>query len=273
MQERLITFVIDGPSEFEGQIPADDFLAKLRDFIAMIYSFERAYYQRPKRSMTLDLVDLRKSSPARAVFRARAMVNGLDASKPVAWAADQLRKIYANDDVDQLVGDSQLEAVVNFAHRKSTKLRAVRLIQVEFGGLPIEFDDKMELQALRLRNDRIMDMHQNWYAGVSKGSLFGELRSVSDIEGERRFVICPPTGPDYISCVFPEELRLDAKNNLFKVVKVHGFLHYDGRSPHAARMDAERIEGVQESNAHLSDYAGMFTPFEDNVGDDHWPTM
>jgi hypothetical protein len=41
MPDELITFVIEGMDERNGNITAETFLAKIRQFVTTIYSFER----------------------------------------------------------------------------------------------------------------------------------------------------------------------------------------------------------------------------------------
>lgn len=97
-----------------------------------------------------------------------------------------------------------------------------------------------------------------WISGVSKGSLFGELRGVLDVSGERTFYICPPSGPDQVECVFPESLRGAMGEHLFQVVRVHGWLHYDGRSAFPKRIEAERVDGVEAPAEPFSALYGLF---------------
>jgi len=103
-----------------------------------------------------------------------------------------------------------------------------------------------------------------WQPGVSRGSLFGELRGVMDFDGERRFYIRPPSGADQVQCIFPEEMRALMNEHLFQVVRVHGFLRYDGATPFPYLMEAERIEGVPPDDArgHFSDLRGIFKGME-----------
>lgn len=102
-----------------------------------------------------------------------------------------------------------------------------------------------------------MSAHPPWRAGVSKGSLFGELRGVMDLDGERQFYIVPPSGPTRVQCTVSEELRPLVLENLFSVVRVAGFLHYDGTGPHPTLMEAQAIDGISEPDGHFSDLRGL----------------
>jgi hypothetical protein len=92
--------------------------------------------------------------------------------------------------------------------------------------------------------------------------MFGELRGVMDFDGERQFFIIPPSGPSKVQCVFTEELRDKLGDNMFKVVRVAGFLHYDGNSPYPVLMEAAKIERVDAPRGHFSDVRGLFRDME-----------
>ena len=273
MSEQRVTMVIDGPPEFGGRIPAEDFIAKLREFVALLYAFDRAHAQSPKRNVALELVQLSKNSPACATFKYRAMHNGYEVSEPAQWSAQQLKVLGQEpSSVDARITDQQLDTVISFAHRRKERVGYVRVLKIKFDAVEVDFDEKMEANALSLRQERLTDRFKAWFAGVSKGSLFGELRSVSDIDGERKFVICPPSGPEQINCIFSENLRAEMQKNLFKVVRVSGFLHYSGNSPHANLMDASSVHGVEESKEHIADCEGLFKDYDYESEGDLWPT-
>jgi hypothetical protein len=92
-----------------------------------------------------------------------------------------------------------------------------------------------------------------------QGTIFGELRGVTDIDGEREFFVRPPVGPVRVRCIFPEEMRPDMNRYLFKVVQLSGLLHYDGQSPHPNVVDARSIEGEPTERPHLLDKRGLFS--------------
>jgi hypothetical protein len=270
-EDSLITFVIDGPIERHGAIAAETFVGKVRDFIAMIYAFDRAFSKQSKKTIGLELVDLKRSSPARAYFRARQNTSNVNPIVFFNWTADQLEKIYSGSDVAPEIIDSQLSSLVNLAHKRTQKLPSIAVLQMEYAGRRVDFDETMEARALKLREVRSRKEVLPWYAGVSRGAVFGELRSVSDLGGERTFIICPPIGIDSIQCIFPERLRDAMTQHLFKVVRVRGFLHYNGNIPFPTLIDADEIEGCKES-LHFSELAGLFSNDQLNFGDDEWLT-
>jgi hypothetical protein len=122
----------------------------------------------------------------------------------------------------------------------------------------------MGAHALALREMRRSEEPTIWQPGVSRGSLFGELRGVMDFDGERRFYIRPPGGASQVQCIFPEEMRTQMNEHLFQVVRVFGFLCFDGRTPFPYLMEADRLEGVPEdqTRGHFSDLRGFFRGME-----------
>jgi hypothetical protein len=103
-------------------------------------------------------------------------------------------------------------------------------------------------------------MTPEWFAGVSYGSVIGDLRQVADIDGEQQFVIIPPIGAERITCTFPESKREKMRDYLFKTVRVVGLLHYIESSAFPIQVEMDDIEPVSEfaEPPHLLDLRGIF---------------
>ena len=97
--------------------------------------------------------------------------------------------------------------------------------------------------------------------GVSRGEIFGELRGVVDFDGEREFYIVPPSGSSRILCIFQESLRAQVQSRLWTLVRVSGFLHYDGKGPFPHLLEADGIDGVIKPEGHFADMRGAFRDF------------
>jgi hypothetical protein len=264
MDDDLLKFVLDGAPDRHGNIPAEVFLAKLRLFITTMYSFDRAFAKKSRKSIELEVVDLKRVNPAIMSFRPKAQVAGYDAAASVSWSIDQFAKIHDNQAADMAVPQDALDNVVELARIRQAKIPLLRGVRVEYRGVVVAFDEKMEGNALALRSTRQITTESLWHSGVSKGSIFGELRGVMDLDGERQFFIAPPSGADKIQCLFPEEMRQDMNDNLFQVVRVHGYLRFDGKRPTPIIVEAERIEGIpaEPTTKHFSDLLGAFREFE-----------
>jgi hypothetical protein len=260
----LIRLVLEGSPDRHGNIPADIFLSKLRQFIATLYSFDRAFAKRDKRSIELEVVDLRRVNPAIVSFRPRPQVGGYDVQVAMDWTVEQLVHIHDQGRADIAVPQSALDNVVELARFGDKRRAPLSGLRVEYRGRVVQFDQKMEANALVLRSARAIDTGTVWKAGVSKGSLFGELRGVMDMDGERQFYIVPPSGADRVLCIFPEEMRQQMIAHLFQLVRVNGYLRYDGATAFPYLVEAESIEGVtpMAPSQHFANLLGAFAGYE-----------
>ncbi|HVI32061.1 hypothetical protein [Phenylobacterium sp.] len=262
MTDELVSFEIDGSEERRGAIPADAFLAKLRAFITAVYAFERAFSKKEKRQTELEIVDLSRRSPGKVAMRVRTLAPGFPAQEAMAWTFEQFDRIYAGRPVDPAVPQTAIDTVVDLAAVRTARLPQLGLMRASFGQTVISIDKVLEARALAARAALVADDRPPWRPGVSRGSLFGELRGVMDFDGERQFFILPPSGPSRVQCVFTEDLRARVGDNLFKTVRAAGFLHYDGNSPYPVLLEATTLESVPEPASHLSDIRGIFRDME-----------
>lgn len=258
MAEDLVTFVIDGSEARRGAIPADAFLAKLREFVTTIYAFDRAFSKRPKRQLELEIVDLSRNSPAQLAMRARSTAPGYEVDSALDWTFDQLTKIYEGKPTDPGLPQAAIDTVIDLATYRRSRLPELGIVRAGYRGAVVPIDETLEKHAREARAERESDTRPPWRAGVSRGSLFGELRGVMDFEGERQFFVSPPSGPSRVQCVFTEELREQMVSHLFQTVRVKGFLHYAGGGPFPVLMEATQIEATSDPTGHLSDIRGIF---------------
>ena len=241
-------------------------MAKLRAFISTLYGLDRAFTRRGKRQFEFEIVDLNRNSPATIAMRARVDVAGYDAAASIEWAFEQLQHLRNGQAVDNSVSQGLMDNVVELAHAKGGRLPELGVIKASYRGNTVLIDTTLENRALAARALKAIDMRSPWRAGVSYGSAFGELRGVMDFDGERQFFIVPPTGPAKIQCNFEETLRGQMIENLFKTVRVSGYLHYDGRSPFPTRIEADKMVGMSEPTGHFSDLRGIFRGLEMSDG-------
>ena len=269
MADDLITFVIDGGDARNGNVSATVFANKLMQFLSALYGLDRAFAGAGKRQIDLEVVGLQRNSPARVAMRARSKVPGYDPHASLRWCVDQLENIRNGGSVDRRVPESVLAAVINLADYKADKTAEIRMMQVELGATAVPLDRMLAGHAMVARAIVVEGKPMPWRAGVSYGSVFGELMGIMDIDGERKFYIRPPSGPSQVQCIFPETLRPQMVESLFKVVRASGYLHYDGQSAHPHLLEADAIEGRSPPSVHLLDLGGAFPGlvFEPFVGD------
>lgn len=270
MSDELIEFVIDGPTERNGAIPADAFLAKLRAFVTMIYAFERAFTRKDKRQVELEIVDLTRRSPGRVKMKPRPRAKGYSPTPAMEWTFDQLDRLRSGQAIDHTIPQAVIDNIIDLAAHREAKLPEVSIMRAEFNGKAIAIDGALEGHALAIRAKHEANKGTPWRAGVSRGSLFGELRGVMDFEGERQFFIMPPSGPYRVQCVFSEDLRPKMNDHLFKVVRATGFLHYSDASPHPYLLEADAIDGVQPPTGHFKQLRGLFRGLEIDESSGEW---
>jgi len=259
MDDELITFVIDGSPERNGAIPAPAFLAKLRVFIAAMYGLDRAFSRRDRTQIELEIVTLSRNSPARLDMRPRSKEAGYDAQAATAWGFAQLVQLRAGGSIDPRISEGTLDNIIDLASWRASKLPDLGVVQIVHGGKVLAIDDALAEQALAARREKREDKARPWRAGVSHGSLFGELRGVMDLDGERQFFIVPPSGPKQVQCTFSEPLRAAMNEKMFKTVRAYGYLHYGGDSPFPNLLEADRLDDVAEPPRHFSELRGMFS--------------
>jgi len=255
MPSDKITLRIDGLPEYGGQVSATVFLHKLRVFVATLYALERAFSGRRRRRMRLDVADLSKTSPGRVTLQAIETVRHYDASIALGWSYEQFETIVHGRHVDDRVDEFIVASIIDLSLPRTSADDCV--LAVEYGTKMIALGRDAAEHALAIRN-RLPVKPAPWVAGISKGSLFGELRGVLDVSGERVFYICPPSGPDQVECIFPESMRAAMAENLFQVVRVHGHLHYDGSGAFPRLKEAERVEGAEAPTESFSALYGIF---------------
>lgn len=260
-----ITFILEGSKARNGNIPADVFVAKMKQFVATMYSFDRAFAGRSKRGVDLEVIDLKKVNPAIVSFNSRTLIRGYDASASVEWTVDQVARIANNQVTDPRVSQDALDNVIDLATARKAKIPALSSLRIEYRQSEVKLDDVIVGHAMALRHSRRLEVKDIWKAGVSKGTIFGQLQGAIDLSGEKTFYIMSPNGRS-TQCVFPEQLRQAIQANLWSTVRVTGFMRYDGLQAKPYLIDAERIDPVSQVDGqpHLYDMRGAFKGFDDH---------
>lgn len=262
MSDDLIKFVLEGSAGRNGNIPADTFVVKLKQFLTTVYSFDRAFSGKSVRGINLEVVDLDRVNPSIITLRPQSKTKGYDANAATEWTISQFTEIHDRQRADNIIPQDALDNLVELSHVRATKLPPISRMAVEFRGVSVAFDAVMEGNALILRETRRIMTQGLWHAGVSRGSILGELRGVMDLNGERQFFVTPPSSQDGIQCLFAETMREQMNRNLFKLVRVHGFLRYDGGRPTPYLVEAERLDEIEEPKSHIRDMHGTFGHLE-----------
>lgn len=258
MSGEQIVLRISGADVRNGQIPADVFASAIRKFAATMAFFERIYTDKPRRSADLNVASLGRENPMVIGLAPASRVRGYSPVPAIRWGFGQMASMpVLGAEVDPRIPVELLDNVYDLSSDENRD--AIAKFAAHYEGAVIDFNGKLADSVRARRTTLISSMPPPaWYAGVSKGAIFGELRGVTDLDGEREFFVCPPSGPRRVKCVFTEKMRDQMNTLLFKMVYITGFLHYDGNSPHPTFVEAVSVSGVEEPSAHMIDMAGLF---------------
>lgn len=260
MAEDTLKFILQGDAARNGNIPGDVFVSKLRQFLTTMYAFDRDFARKSKRSIELEVINLERVNPQIVSFHPRATIKNYDANESIGWAFTQFDRIHRLQQADMSVSQATLDGVVELSRVREQKIPLIHGLHIEYRNNTVALDDQMQIGALALRASRQMPMEPLWHGGVSRGSLFGELRGVMDLDGERQFFVSTPNGRQ-VQCVFPERLRDKIAANLFNVVRISGFLRHSSDSPHPYLIEVEELLAISQpdiGDTHLADLKGSF---------------
>lgn len=258
MGDGNITLKLSGSDARNGQVPAEAFTSAIRKFAATVAYFERIYTTRARRTIDLNVAYLARENPLVVGLAPAPRVRGYSPAPAIRWAFGQMANLsILGGDIDPRIPVELLDNVFDLSDADSRE--GITKLVADYEGNVIDFNGSLA-QFVRARRTVLVERMAapTWYAGVSRGTIFGELRGVTDIDGEREFFVCPPSGPRRVKCVFTEPMRDQMNRLLFKTVRITGFLHYDGSTPHAALVEAESIIAAEEPTAHMLDMEGLF---------------
>jgi hypothetical protein len=244
VSDEQVVLKLSGSDSRNGQIPVEAFAAAVRRFASIMAYFERIYTDRPKRSSDLNIVDLSRENPLVIRMRPTSRQRGYWPRPAYHWGFSQLASIGRGGAPDARVPPELLENLYDLAHAEPNDSIVKTVAQYE--------DSVIDF------NGEAMPSPQ-WFAGVSRGAIVGELRGVTDIDGEREFFVCPPSGPRRVKCVFTEDMRQDMNRLLFRTVRIVGMLYHGGSTPYPTLVEAEKITEIQDhSDYRMRDLEGLF---------------
>jgi hypothetical protein len=266
-----ITIHIEGHVGHRGNPLAHALVAKLRLLLTALSRAERCYGERGRRQTDYEVTDIGKRNPAHFTLHPVPRVANYDPIPAFNWTVEQLESVAVGRNVDDRVDALLARTFAEISERKHEDDYSKLWLSVN--GQTIELDDQFHarstvLAAVKTERERLAP----WFEGVSYGSVVGDLREVSDIDGEHRFVIIPPVGAARIDCVFPESERERMRDYLFRTVRVTGRIRYAESSPFPIAIDMDHIEFASEfvEPPHLLELRGVFKDAprgQDDLGD------
>jgi hypothetical protein len=250
---------LSGAPVRNGQVPVEAFALAMRKFAATMAFFERVYTERQKRSSDLNVSSLTRENPWVVGLNAVSRLRGYSPDPAFHWAFNQINLLAAGSVADPRLPVELLDNIYDMSIGQN-ETQAITRFTAQFGAEVIDFNGTLANFVRARRIELVSSIPEaTWFAGVSKGTIFGELRGVTDIDGEREFFVVPPRGPHKVKCVFTEEMRPDMIRFMFKPVTISGLLHFDGGSPHPTLVEAiSIIEMGAPPGPHMRDLEGLF---------------
>jgi hypothetical protein len=263
MPKRDLTIHMEGHPGHRGNALAHALVEKLRKFLSALGQAERDYIGKPARQTDYEVVGAGKVNPTFFTLHPVPKQINYDPIPAFEWTFEQIERVALGEEVDERVDAALVSTLAEIA--KKQREDDYSRLWISIDEKTIAFDDQFRARAEALASRKTeLETPPEWFSGVSYGSIVGDLRQVTDIDGEHGFVIIPPVGADRIDCTFPEEKREEMRKHLFRTVRVMGRLHYTQASPFPTQVDMDEIESASrfEQPPHLLDIRGIFKGVE-----------
>ena len=235
---RGFTIYLEGHEGHQGNVLAHSFVSKLNRLIVVLGKLERAYLDTAKRQTDFEITDTDKTNPTTISLKPVPRIYAYDPTPAFQWGIRQIDTVGKGGDPDDRVRSDIANDLVKLATKESED--GYRAFWINGYAEAVRFDDEFLSNAQRIALERMRkESPTHWHVGASIGRVIGELKKVDDLNDEQQFVIVPRTIPEGITCTFPDSMREEMGQYLFKIVQVRGTLHYGKSSPFPYRVDAE----------------------------------
>ena len=259
------TIYLDGHEGHRGNVLAHSFLGKVHKLIAVLNKLERAYLASPVRQTDFEIVDADKYNPTTLSLKPVPRAKSYDPVPTLDWSLSQIEAVGRGEEPDLRVNSEIAFDLVKLATKESDT--GYRSFWINGNAEAVRFNDEYLENATRVARQRArLETPTRWRSGTAQGTVVGELKKIDDLEADNEFVILPPIGARKIVCTFPETLREQMGEYLFKIVRVSGHLHYGEESPFPFKVDANAIEPMPKRRKSLADLKGVFS------GKEHVPS-
>jgi hypothetical protein len=263
MPKRDLTFNIEGHPGHRGNALAHALVEKLRRLLSALGQAERKYDGKPARQTEYEVVAATKVNPTKLTLHPVSKQANYDPIPAFEWTFEQIERVALGKEVDDRVDSILARTLAEIAEKKREDDYSRLWINID--DRTVDFDEQFRARSVAIAARKAeQEQPPAWFAGTSYGSVVGDLREVSDIDGEHHFVIIPPIGAQRINCIFPEGKREEMRQYLFRLVRVIGKLYYTKDSPFPVQVDMADIEyaATLEQPAHLLQLRGLFSGFD-----------
>lgn len=260
-QHKGFTVYLSGADGHQGNVLAHTYVGKIGKLISVMNRLERLHEGSSVKKTDYEIVGADKRNPTTLTLKPVPRVRDYNPAPAVHWCIEQLEKIDRGSDPDQRVTSAILGEIAEMA--AASKDEGHKAFWINGHTDPVRFDQAFHVKALGLAQRRAFaETSVVWFTGKSVGEVVGELKKVDDIDADNEVVLVPATGPDFIRCTFPESMKSQIGQFLFKKVKVKGVLTYDSLSPHPKRVqileDGIGLYPERPSGVNFFDLRGMF---------------
>jgi hypothetical protein len=270
--KRDLTFHIEGHPGHRGNVLAHALVEKLRRLLSALGQAERKHDGKPARQTDYEITAANKVNPTYVTLHPVSRQASYDPIPAFDWTFEQIERVALGQEVDDRV-DSVLAKTLSEIAEKGREDEYTRL-WISVDEKVVNFDEQFRARSAAIAAKKAdAERPPEWFSGASYGSIVGDLREVSDIDGGHHFVIVPPIGARRINCTFPDSKREEMRRHLFRLVRVIGKLHYTKDSPFPVQVDMQEIEPAStlERPPHLLELRGLFSGVERDA--DHLETL
>lgn len=265
--KRGFTVYLEGHEGHQGNVLLHAFLGKVHKLAIVLNKLERAYIDSGTRQTDFEIIDADKKNPTTLTLKPIPKVKAYDPTPAFKWSIEQINTVAKGGEPDARVRGDVADDLVKLATKESEY--GYKAFWINGYAEAVRFDEDFLINALRFSKKRnTQEADTVWRTGVAHGSVIGELKYIDDLEGDRKFIILPPTGAESILCTFPENTHENMRQFLFKTVKVTGNLHYVKTSPFPQKVDADdngiEVYPARTAKRKLSEMRGMFAGRDKN---------
>lgn len=259
------TVYLEGHDGHRGNVLAHVFTAKVQRLIIVLARLERAFNGEGNRKTDFEIIAATKTNPTTLSLKPVPKAKAYDPAPAFEWGMGQIAIVSKGGVPDQRVRGEIANDLVKLALKESED--GYKNFWINGYAENVRFDEAFLAHARQIARVRALeDAPSRWHTGAARGSIVGELKKVDDLDATQEFVIVPRTGPETITCKFPDALREKIGSYLFKIVRVSGKLHYGETSPFPYRVDVDE-NGIEDYPARqprrtLSEMRGIFSESE-----------
>lgn len=251
------TIYLDGHAGHQGNVLAHSFLGKVRGLILVLNKLERAFAGTAHRQTDFEIVDADKYNPTTLSLKPVPKVKSYDPIPAMGWSLSQIEAVGRGGELDARITSEIAFDLVKLATKASET--GYKSFWINGHADPVRFDEEYRENAAQIAKKLArLESPTVWRVGTAEGAVVGELKKIDDLEAENEFVIVPPVGAKRVVCTFPESMRAEMGDHLFRVVRVSGHLHYGEESPFPFKVDASSIARMPTRRKSIFEMGGIF---------------